>query len=353
MKKIRYTSKDIAQLANVSRGTVDRVIHNRGKVSETARNKVLKVLEEIDYQPNVIAKALSSSKEFRIAVLMPSVEKDVYWEDAKIGIDQAAKELSMYNVGFEYFYFDQKSPKDFGTVSQLVLESQPAGLVMAPFFHQESIAFIAQCETKAIPCINFNTFLPSSSFASFIGQDLVQSGRVAAGLLHKCMSDQGGTILIIHFDENISNAMHMQEKEAGFRDYFDQDHITGWRLTALNLTEKEEGQLHDHLDTIFSSFPDTKGIFVTTSKGYKVAQYLSHHELPHKLVGYDLIDKNASFLSEGIIDFLIYQNAKQQAFLSAMQIGEHLVFDKKMKKKTTLPIDIITKENILSHRQET
>ena len=49
--KIRI--KDIARLANVSTGTVDRVLHNRGEVSAKSREKVEKVLKEINYQPNI------------------------------------------------------------------------------------------------------------------------------------------------------------------------------------------------------------------------------------------------------------------------------------------------------------
>ena len=45
----KYTISDIAKLVGVSKGTVDRVIHKRGKVSKTAYEKVIKILEEIDY----------------------------------------------------------------------------------------------------------------------------------------------------------------------------------------------------------------------------------------------------------------------------------------------------------------
>ena len=58
--KIRI--KDIARLANVSTGTVDRVLHNRGEVSAKSREKVEKVLKEINYQPNIYASALASKK---------------------------------------------------------------------------------------------------------------------------------------------------------------------------------------------------------------------------------------------------------------------------------------------------
>ena len=46
---INYTINDIAKMANVSRGTVDRVIHGRGKVSKPAYEKVKNILDKIDY----------------------------------------------------------------------------------------------------------------------------------------------------------------------------------------------------------------------------------------------------------------------------------------------------------------
>ena len=47
----RIRIKDIAQLAGVSVGTVDRVLHGRSGVSEKSREKVEKILKKLDYQP--------------------------------------------------------------------------------------------------------------------------------------------------------------------------------------------------------------------------------------------------------------------------------------------------------------
>lgn len=53
---------DIAKMAGVSVGTVDRVIHNRGRVSEENRKKVQAILEMVHYQPNLMARSLAVSK---------------------------------------------------------------------------------------------------------------------------------------------------------------------------------------------------------------------------------------------------------------------------------------------------
>lgn len=50
--------KDIALLAGVSIGTVDRVLHDRGEVAEETRVKVERILKETNYSPNVMAQVL-------------------------------------------------------------------------------------------------------------------------------------------------------------------------------------------------------------------------------------------------------------------------------------------------------
>ena len=65
------TIKEIAKLAQTSRGTVDRVINKRGNVSKDVRDRILKVLEETGYKPNQIARSLSlSSKKLNIGVVI-------------------------------------------------------------------------------------------------------------------------------------------------------------------------------------------------------------------------------------------------------------------------------------------
>ena len=64
-----YRIKDIAEMSGVSTGTVDRILHNRGKVSEEAQKKVEKVLKEIDYHPNLIARSLALKKNYHFITL--------------------------------------------------------------------------------------------------------------------------------------------------------------------------------------------------------------------------------------------------------------------------------------------
>jgi LacI family transcriptional regulator len=61
--------KDIAERAACSIGTVDRVIHKRGKVSEEVRKRVLQAMQELDYMPNVNARVLARKDPLVLGIL--------------------------------------------------------------------------------------------------------------------------------------------------------------------------------------------------------------------------------------------------------------------------------------------
>ena len=75
-KNGKITIIDVARKAGVSKGTVDRVVHNRGEVSKKSAEKVKKAIEELRYQPNLYASLLASKKAHVIACLLPTFGKE-------------------------------------------------------------------------------------------------------------------------------------------------------------------------------------------------------------------------------------------------------------------------------------
>ena len=57
------TIKEIADLAGVSRGTVDRVLNNRGAVNAKTAQKVLEIARALHYRPNKAGTALAAQKK--------------------------------------------------------------------------------------------------------------------------------------------------------------------------------------------------------------------------------------------------------------------------------------------------
>jgi LacI family transcriptional regulator len=345
-KNIRI--KDIAKLAGVSVGTVDRVIHNRGRVSQEALSKVTSVMEQIDYKPNLIARTLGSNKNYRIAALIPNPEQDPYWSKTNLGILQAQAEWTQYGINIDLHVFDLFNKESFIATAQKAIETKPDGIVIAPIFYHEALPVFDLLKNEGIPYVLFNTNIPEATPLSFIGQNLNESGRVAAQLLHFGQPDTG-TFAILHIDEDIHDSLHLLEKEKGFRDYFKDNGKSKFEIIAFNLNPKDatfENQLNHLLEN-----ENLKGIFVSTSRGSALAasfvENLGKNHL--RLIGYDLLEENLKYLKSGTIDFLIHQNPKRQAFLAISHLVNHLMFKKSIPQQELFPLEVITGQNLGSY----
>ena len=67
-KQTMTNIRKIAKLSGYSVSSVSRVINNHPHVSEEARQKILQVMEELDYRPNILAQELSSGSTRRVGV---------------------------------------------------------------------------------------------------------------------------------------------------------------------------------------------------------------------------------------------------------------------------------------------
>lgn len=340
----KYTIRDIAKMAGVSKGTVDRVIHKRGKVSDATLKKINAILDDIDFKPNLIAKNLKNNKVYHICVLLPNPNEDPYWKPCVLGINDVIIELGFLGINIETIFFEPTSTKSFLDANLEVQNTNPDAVLLVPLFYKEATIVMQQYDALNINVSTFNNTIESKAVKSFVGQDLQQSGRVAGKLLHCIM--QKGDIAILHIDETYENAVFMQEKEVGFISYFDELTNPCYNILKCKLS-------HPNFESVLYNFiktnPKLKGIFVTTSKTYQVANFLEKENLGHiSLIGYDLLNENVAYLKKGTIDFLIHQNPKQQAYFGLKFLVEHFLFEKDIPSELLLPIDIINSENVES-----
>jgi LacI family transcriptional regulator len=85
------TINDVAKLAGVSKSTVSRVLVNKIPVSRETKERVLKAIKEINYQPNMLAKGLKEGKTFTIGLIIPNITNPFYPAIAR-GIEDLANE---------------------------------------------------------------------------------------------------------------------------------------------------------------------------------------------------------------------------------------------------------------------
>lgn len=347
MKNKIVRIKDIALKAQVSTGTVDRVLHNRGRVAEEVKQRILKIINELNYEPNLIARALGSNKICRIAALIPDYLEDDYWYAPMLGIEKAEKDLKQYGVVVEQFIFNPYDVKSYIKKAEELSKTFPDGILISPIFYRETLLFFERWQAAKIPFVLFNTQITDYDPLSYIGQDSYQSGMLAGKLIFYGQPEPC-SILIAHIDEEISNAAHLIKKEQGLRNYFLKNGLDHqYPIIKVELKRTDALDFVRRLDEILESTTDLRHIFVTTSKAHDIAAYLEQRNIQHiKIIGYDLLPINIHYLNNGMISFLINQNPKGQGYWGIYHLVNHLVFKKQVPALKYLPLDIVTVENL-------
>lgn len=343
----RIRIKDIAEHTGVSPGTVDRVLHNRGNVAPEVRDRILRVMQEMGYEPNIVARSLANKrKPLRIAAILPDWRQDTYWVQPKEGAERAAEAVRHYGVAVEFYFFPLFDPAAYLDVVKQVLETRPEALLFAPLFLHESEYLIAETTRLGIPKVMINTNIEGTDALCYIGQDSYQSGILAGRLLDFGLDD-GDAAMVLNLDKDVSNARHLLDKERGFKDFFNGvEHKSIGIYQAVFEDFDDPEKLREWVSGQFEKHPRLNGFFVTNSRAYKLVSALDPVAQKRvKIVGFDLIEPNLALLNENKIRFLINQNAWHQGYLGILAIVNSLILKKEIPQQQYLPLDIVVKEN--------
>ena len=327
--KPTLTIKEIASIAGVSPGTVDRVIHNRSEVSADTHTQVRRIIEELGYQPNLFARSLATKKTFNIAVILPKHTKsNPYWLQAMEGVKKAVAEFGPLGFKLHNFEFDSTDEQSFKATTRQALEYRVDGVILVPFFTTESHLFLDECEKLNIPYCFLDSCLKDRNYLSFVGQDGFRSGYVSAKLMNYMLTDPA-RILIVNISASFGNTNMLYQRVQGFRKFFETDpkHKTV-EIIQREIPDSSDPQKINFDKRIIEEF-GIQGVYIPNSRSYIVAQLLEKDHLNNlPVIGYDLIPQNIKLLRNRYIDFLICQRPQKQAFKVVSILFEHLFLKK-------------------------
>lgn len=339
--------KDIAEKAGVSIGTVDRVLHNRGEVKATTKEKVLTIAKELNYKPNLAARALKSPTSYNIAVIIPSNSNgNLFWGNHPKGIDIGRESTSPFITKVYYFCYEMHNSDDFMHKASLLIDEKPDGVIIAPILKNETIELCSNLDELHIPYVFIDTHIEDTNALSFIGENAFQGGRVAASLMDMGI-DSCKDILIINITKNLENILHLNLRNQGFMSYFmDSGKNKGLKI-SIEIPNVNKKDVFDILDRVLSNNPNIGGIMVSSARTFVIAEYLKEKNLESLfLVGYEVFEKNTNYLKDGIINFLVSQRPVDQGEKTFKCLFNYLAHHIQPENTDYQPIDIVNKENI-------
>jgi LacI family transcriptional regulator len=322
---------------------VDRVLHERGRVSKTTRERVRRIIDEIDYRPNIFAKHLRLSKSFTFGVLMPKPSQDShYWALPIQGITRAQEELATHKVRVRFFFFDKYSAGSFAKVGREVLQAPLDGILMAPVLPRAFEEFIRDIPDDQ-PYVFFDSFVSQAKPLTSIGQDAFQSGVLSARLMQILVQNEGGVAVF----RALPADYHIDERLNGFVTYCRQNSHVETRVFEIDGNRRGETGRRA-LQKCLDQTPGLRGVFVTNASTNQVAAHIESQGLRNKvhIIGYDPIEENVRLMRQGVIDFLISQQSERQGYEGIRALYRHVVLKMPVESKIMMQLDIVTRENM-------
>ena len=158
------------------------MLNNRGRVSSETEEKVRKMAAELGYKPNSLGKALASRKKHYIIGVILCSEGNEFYNDMIRGIEQAEQDNTDYGINVLF-----RTMKGYDVDHQLRLMNELEGrincLLITAINHHKIAQKINSLTESGIGVLTLNTDIENSKRVCHIGANVIESGRIACGLL--------------------------------------------------------------------------------------------------------------------------------------------------------------------------
>ena len=316
--------QSIADLAGVSRATVDKVIHNRPGVSDEVREKIRSLILETNYQPVHIRKFVNDEKsKLCMAVILPNLQ-DPFIYDLKQGMDTAAMNYHTNLLKIDYYFYTDYEPQQIVSILDHLKNTNVDGIALRGLRNKAIIDRINGFIDRGIPVFTFDADLPSSKRTGFIGENSYKTGQLAASLVSKSL-EPDGKVAILTGSHHVSSCVNRIQ---GFTDYLAQ-HAPGIQIVAIEETLSQKVFTYQQTSKILFEYPDINAIWNCVCHSEDMAQAVIDAGMKNEVKLISFLFDSPSYITElvqnGTIDYTIILNPSKMGKLVVRSMCEYWI----------------------------
>ncbi len=322
------TVKQIAERANVSIGTVDRVLHNRGRVNEQTRQRVLEIAQLLDYTPNRAAQVLASrKKKLHLGFFAMDEEAHPFFEQVNRAAREKAAELEKSGVRTSFFKIQVLTENETYLRSEV---ETPEGVTLDMLDGAAFPGNVTFCSNELygrnIPVVMYNNLTPGSQPLAFVGCDYYRSGRIAAGLCGRC-ADEAGEIAV--FSEGTADmpVPSFAMRLAGFMDCLNAEFPRCKVVDKFFFTYP--GAVNDErVRLFFQEHPNVSAVYLVNPGDYEVCAAIRRLDPKQRIriITNDMADEQKEMVRSGVISATITQEPETQGSKPLDILYKYLVY---------------------------
>mgnify|MGYP000845744127 FL=1 len=303
------TSGKIAELAGVSRGTVDRALHNRGGVKPEVEKKIKQIAKELGYEPDRAGKALSSRKNPpKIGVLLNSVG-NAFFDEVKEGIAAAEKELADFRLKILLKEVKGYQPEDQLAALDEFASLGVKGIVIMPVNDLRVADKINALSDRGIRFVTVNTDIDATDRIAYVGCDYVKSGQTAAGLAELILPGRTNLLIVTGSIKNLGH----NKRIYGFGRAL-KDRLADIRVIDIVENQDDEEQAYRITAQKLREHPEVNMIYMVSAGVGGVARAVSEQSQKIHILCFDSTPQIVSLIKAGKITATICQEPYEQGY---------------------------------------
>ncbi|MGN1194101.1 MAG: LacI family DNA-binding transcriptional regulator [Acutalibacteraceae bacterium] len=318
------TVKEIAVLAGVSRGTVDRALKNRPGISEQTKKRILEIAEQYDYKPNIIGKALVySGKPIHIAVILNSIGNP-FFDDVKAGILSAQEEFESY--GFKITVSEFKG-YDAENLLRLLdnLPDDISNIILTPIWDRRVKEKLCTLQNRIKHIVMLSGALEGIENAVYVGCDYLKSGRIAgrvSGLI------SGGNANLFIINGSLQHKGHGQRVE-GIKDVLKKDYPS-IRLVGVAECNDDDETAYREMKKAFHEHPEIDFVYITAAGVNGTLKAVREQKKNVRVCTFDDTEITREALRKGDVLATICQQPYEQGYNSVKVLFDRIIMKKEV-----------------------
>ncbi len=338
------TIRELAEAAGVSRGTVDRVLHNRGRVNAEVEARVRELAERMGYFPNRAGKALALSKKaIKLGCFLPGVGNP-FFDDVKKGFTRAEEALSGYCVTLSVKEAHGFRANEHIAFMEELIGEGCGGLCVATVDSPSVRKFIDKTVERGIPVVAVNMDLSNTKRLCYVGSDYTESGRIAGGMAALC-SKNSLEILIASGSYKVKGH---NERVSGFKSALDERGAV-YRIANIFETQDDDATAYAKTKRELAKNPEVNCIYISAAGVGGVcmaAEEAGFREKSDAMIAcFDDVPETRRLISRGVIDFTVCQEPERQGYRAVRKLFDYFM-EKKPPEDFYTELIVRVKENI-------
>ena len=314
------TIKQIADLCGVSRGTVDRVLNNRGNVKPEKRELILQMAKKLNYTPNPAGKALAAQKSNPVVgILLPS--KGIHFFDDVIdSLEKSEKKYEPYGMRV---IWQTVRGYDVEEQCRILNELKPKinALIVNPINDPRFVSKLNELIAAGIFVVTINNDVEQADTHYYVGSNYINGGRTMGALLKMVGPDEAHIGVILGSLKLLGHRHRLQGLQESI------NNIPAYSIIEVIEDNDDNICSYDKTKNMLTAHPEINVLTILSSGGsYGTCRAaISMTDRNFLILVFDTIPTTREMMKSGIIRAAIYQHPHQQGQKAMQLVFDYLV----------------------------